>query len=384
MGATRRGFIKILGSSALILAPVGGFAITRTPAEALAPWKLAGGNHYADRRVRALSYAILAPNPHNRQPWIADLSEPGVTLYCDPDRLLPETDPYNRQITIGLGCFLELLRMAAADEGYRADITPFPQGSDDMRLDERPVAHIRFVKDRARSDILFGQVLKRRSLKEPFDTSRIISPKILDKLRAIGDDTVDMTVVNDETHLGKLRDLTWRAHLLESMTPRTMQESIDLMRIGKSEINANPDGIDLGGFFLEALAMSGELTREKLADQNSKAFKQGLDMYKAMMDSAMGYVWVTTPSNTRIDQLNAGRNWVRLNLRATSVDLGIHPLSQALQEYSEMDDLYVEIHDELGVGVQSDARIQMFGRLGYGPRAAPTPRWNIDTRVRGS
>ena len=38
------------------------------------------------------------------------------------------------------------------------------------------------------------------------------------------------------------------------------------MRIGKAEINANPDGIDLGGAFLEALSAAGLLTRETLAD----------------------------------------------------------------------------------------------------------------------
>ena len=91
--------------------------------------------------MRALSYAVLAPNPHNRQPWLVDLAEPDVaTLYCDLDRRLPQTDPLDRQITIGLGCFLELFVLAAAQEGYASAISLFPQGSATPRLDARPVA----------------------------------------------------------------------------------------------------------------------------------------------------------------------------------------------------------------------------------------------------
>ncbi len=390
MSTTRRGFIRIVGGSAVVVGASGyGFAATRTPTEALAPWKLAGGVGYSDPRMRALSYAILAPNPHNRQPWMVDLDTPGeATLYCDLERLLPETDPPNRQITIGLGCFLELLRMAAAEEGFFADITPFPEGMpeafDGGNLDARPVAHIRFVAGEAAPDLLFKHVLARRSLKVPYDTARSVSNAVLADLVTVTDDTVRVGSTNDPVRVERLRDLTWRGHHMESITPRTMQESIDLMRIGKAEINANPDGIALGGFFLEGLALLGQLTREQMADPNSAAFKQGLDMFKAIMASAMGYVWLETGANTRLDQLRAGANWLRLNLKATSLGLGIHPLSQALQEYPEMAALFAELHGELGVTdkAASGARVQMFGRLGYGPEIAGTPRWRIETRVR--
>ncbi len=131
--------------------------------------------------MRALSWALLAPNPHNRQPWLADLSEDGaITLYVDTDRLLPHTDPFNRQITIGLGCFLELLRMAAAEDGYRTDMTLFPQGSSATALDNRPIARIAMTADPAvERDPLFAWVFARRSNKEPFDTTRSLAPEVL-------------------------------------------------------------------------------------------------------------------------------------------------------------------------------------------------------------
>jgi len=383
MAFTRRSFIRIIGSSAVIAAAgTGYFAATRTPTEALEPWKLAGTG-YTDPRMRALSYAILAPNPHNRQPWMVDLgTENEAILYCDLERLLPETDPFDRQITIGLGCFLELLRMAAAAEGLVAEITPFPEGLPELRLDGRPVAHIRFVpSDEVLLDPLFAHVLQRVTNKEPYDTSRTVTDEVLGALLSASDDAVSVRATNVSEDLSMYRSLTWKAHLIEMTTPRTNQESVDLMRIGKDEINANPDGIDIGGFMLEGMNLAGLVTRETLADPNSTGFKQGLEMFKGIMASAMGYVWVKTEANSRLDQLNSGSAWVRLNLQATALGLGIHPLSQALQEYVEMKSLYEELHESLGaIGTQ---RVQMFGRLGYGPSVAPKPRWKIETRVIG-
>ncbi|MCC5973731.1 MAG: twin-arginine translocation pathway signal protein, partial [Rubellimicrobium sp.] len=139
MTLSRRKTLGIIGGGTIFAATgAAGFAVTRQPNTAHVPWDRAGD--YADDRMRALSHAILAPNPHNRQPWLVDLSTPDqVTLHADPDRLLPHTDPFSRQIVIGLGCFLEVMRMAAAEEGRGVTFDLFPEGSDELDLDARPV-----------------------------------------------------------------------------------------------------------------------------------------------------------------------------------------------------------------------------------------------------
>lgn len=56
------------------------------------PAKMA--NQQDDIRLKMLCYAILAPNPHNKQPWLVELSgEDAITLYIDREHLLPMTDP---------------------------------------------------------------------------------------------------------------------------------------------------------------------------------------------------------------------------------------------------------------------------------------------------
>lgn len=376
----RRKFLTLTGGGVILAAGVGvaGFAVTRTPDKALVPWAQAG-SLYSEPRKRALSYAILAPNPHNRQPWLIDLSkENRIILHVDTSRLLPHTDPFNRQITIGLGCFLEILRMAAAEDGYRVRMEAFPEGSGE-NLDKRPVAILSFEADETvKKDPLFASVMERRSLKVPYDMKREIPDADLGKLIALTNDDVQINGTNAAPKVSELRQLTNEATIVELHTHRANKESTDLMRIGKSEIEANPDGIDIGGPFMEALSIFGIFTREKVLDPTSSIFKQGQEMLLAQSGSAMGHVWLTTKGNSRLDQLNAGREWVRVNLTTTSLGLGLHPHSQALQEWPEMKVHYDKCHALLA---PDGGTVQMLGRLGYGEKIGPSPRWPLDTRI---
>ncbi len=377
----RRTFLVVAGGGVVVAAGAAGtgFALTRTPTKALAPWTEAG-LLYTEPRRKALSYAILAPNPHNRQPWLVDLSEPGrVRLLVDNTRLLPATDPFSRQITIGLGCFLELLRMAAAEDGYRVETVPFPEGSDPRALDHRPVAVATFVKDdTVTRDPLFRHVFERRSLKEPYDTSRIVSDDVLAALVRGANAGVFVGVTNKPAEVEALRELTAEALDIEIRTPHTFKESVDLFRIGKAEVNANPDGIDFSGAMFDVLAAVGMFSREAALDPTSTGYKQGYDAVLANANTAMGHVWLTTPSNTRRDQLDAGRDWLRINLAATALGVGTQPLSQALQEYEEMVALHERVHARLA---PEGGTVQMLARLGYGPDVPPSPRWRLDEKI---
>ena len=57
--------------SALVAAG-GVWRVTRVPQTAHQPWELAGPPP-EDVRLDSFRHAILAPNPHNRQPWVIRL-----------------------------------------------------------------------------------------------------------------------------------------------------------------------------------------------------------------------------------------------------------------------------------------------------------------------
>jgi hypothetical protein len=89
-----------------------------------------------------------------------------------------------------------------------------------------------------------------------------------------------------------------------------------------------------------------------------------------MAKSARAFGWIINSNKNRADQINAGRAYARMNLKATELGLGVHPWSQSLQEYPEMRELYREIHELIGQG----ETVQMLYRIGYAERIEPTPR----------
>jgi hypothetical protein len=148
-------FISIVGSTDVIVAadqtPIGQ---DKRPSTAIPVW---GESNLSklDIRRQLLSYAILAPNPYNMQPWLVDLSQPEhIILYCDRTRLRSQTDPLSLTVLIGYGAFLEHLELAASDAGYQIEITYFPKGllgyspQEWLKLkyiNDRPIASIRLM-----------------------------------------------------------------------------------------------------------------------------------------------------------------------------------------------------------------------------------------------
>lgn len=379
----RRTFLKVAGGSLLVAAGgVGVWGSTRTPTRALAPWRRAGAAAYADPRVKALSYAILAPNPHNRQPWMFELvGADSIVVLNDPSKMLPSTDPLNRQITVGYGCMLELLEIAARELGYEPTITLFPEGSSDDALDGRPVAQVKLAASPSvAKDRLFSWIPARRSNKESYDTTRSVDAKIVAEVLAAARPGAILGSTLDADRVSRLRELTLSAVRVEWSTHRCNKESVDLIRIGKREIEANPDGIDLSGPFMEALKAAGQLERDQMLDTTSATFKNSLAAYEEPFATSMGFVWLASPDNARASQIEAGRSWVRMNLAGTKAGLSMHPVSQALQEYPEMADLYAQAHGSLEVA--APATLQILARIGYGPTVAPSPRWAVEAKIR--
>jgi hypothetical protein len=68
----------------------------------------------------AAAYARWAPSPHNIQPWrLRILSETRCEVYCDPRRLLRQTDPTSAFTMMGMAIFVEYLSVALQPRGYR-------------------------------------------------------------------------------------------------------------------------------------------------------------------------------------------------------------------------------------------------------------------------
>jgi nitroreductase len=373
MSSRRSIVIGASGTLALVCAGLG-WRVTRKPRTATRPWTF-DPTPLPDIRLDALRYAILAPNPHNRQPWmIRMVGDDIVDLSVDLDKRLPETDPFDRQIMIGFGTFIELARIAAAERGVRIEMTPFPDGEPQPRVDARPIARLRFVRDpKTPRDPLFAAILLRRSNKSVYDMSRSVSPAQLARVADADGATAD------PKQIAVMRETILAAVRTEYATPTKHKESVDLIRIGHAEVDANPDGVDLSGPLIETGALVGAVNRESLADPSSSAYAQGRDGLNESYGSIPALVWITTPGNTRADQLEAGRRYVRANLRATALGLAMHPMSQSLQEYAEVAAQFAAIHRQCGA--PDGARVQMLARIGYAAPTDPAPRRPLESHM---
>ncbi|MEO1041865.1 MAG: twin-arginine translocation pathway signal protein [Pseudomonadota bacterium] len=383
----RRQFLRVGGASALVIgaAGAGGYFYLRGPGvgPATLPWRQAGRS-FGDPRLDALAYAILAPNPHNKQPWRFALEgDDQVLVHCDLDRRLPATDPYDRQITIGFGAMIALFRMAAEAAGHSVQVDPFPEGTDPLSLDKRPIARLTLAKGSAEEDPLFKNVLSRHTNRAPFNeqaVNRADAEAIVTAGQVPGDDSSDPGFILDPeemTAVKAIADESWR---IEHATYTTFKESVDVTRIGNREVAANPDGISLSGALFELFKRTGLVTRENMLTENSMAWTTARDGYLQSVNTARGFLTLTAMENTRLGQLVTGEQWLRMHLKATELGIAYHPLSQSLQEFEEMAVPYAAIHERLRPG----GIVHMLVRIGYAPDANPAPRWPLTAKLEGA
>lgn len=373
----RRDFIRILGGGTILAATT---ACAPAGPDPRAAWVHPGAGETETRR-KALAWAILAPNPHNMQPWIVDLSAPDeITLYIDRTRLLPVTDPFNRQIVIGCGAFLELLMMALAVQGYAATAAVFPDGEPQPLLDDRPLFRVTIARAGTTPDPLFSQILQRRTNRGPY-TDQAVSAGALAALSAsVPAGPAVLTVETAPPRVARLRALVYRGAEIEAHTPAAHQESVARTFIGAKDVAAHPWGISLDSPMMSALHGVGVLTKPKMATPGTQAYAEALKFLKAGADTARGFIWLITPDDSRAHQIAAGRAYVRANLAAAGQGLAMHPWSQGLQEYATQKPVQDALNRELA---PTGGRIQMLARIGY-PKAEvpPAPRRGLAAQLK--
>jgi hypothetical protein len=374
----RRRFIRVAGGGVVLAAGASAAGCSSAiPPEAIAAWQ--GPGSEPDVRRWILSYAILAPHSHNLQSWLVDLGVPNeITLRCDLNRLLPETDPYSRQIMMSHGTFLELLDIAARERGHRTEITLFPEGAfGPDKLDTRPVARIRLAADAtAPKDPLFAQILKRHTNRSVYDLARSIpaaawqamaeaaKPNLL-RFGFVGTEQADA--------LAQHRAIAAEAWRIELTTPRAILESFKVLRVGAAEVAQHRDGLSLMDPMVVWLNRSGLFDRSKAPGPGDFTTTSQIKDFNKKIDSTPGFLWMVTDGNDRITQVNAGRAYARVQLAATAQGVAMQPLQQALQEYPEQAKPYADIRRLLNAP-QPAQTIQMWARVGYAPDVSPAPR----------
>ena len=334
----RRDFIRIMGSGgSVVLMPSLLSGCSSADLAALEPWKVTD-NPNEDIRLRVLSYAILAPNAHNKQSWLIKLTGPAsFELYVDRNRLLPETDPPARQVHISQGTFIELAELAAREFGYRAKIDYFPNGMyKNTVVKNVPVASFKLVEDASiKPDPLFKVVKTRISNKRPYSDMPVADNALSDLANAVGKGHGQLTLSNDENRRKRLMQIASEAMKIETMSEARDNETLAMFRFNDAEIEKYRDGfgIDQSGTsgFMKWMVETFFISREEAMTDREAWGKEAIKLTNSQAESATAWGWITTTSNSRKDQLLVGRHYVRVNLAATALGLAQHPMSQVLQ-----------------------------------------------------
>jgi len=387
----RRRFLRILGGGSVLAAvPALPGCSSDLPVEALAAWQPPapvppGG----DVRPWLLAHAILAPHSHNLQSWLVDLREPGaITLYCDRTRLLPETDPHSRQILMSQGTFLELLHLAALQQGLRAEMELFPHGEYDPRQPPAPphthhaTARVRLVPDAgARHDPLFAQIFRRHTNRSAYALRAPEAQAVAAIAAACAAPGVRAGfALPGDARLPEHRAIARDAWRVELVTPRTMLESLQVLRVGPREIAQHRDGLSVNEPLPRLLAALGLFDRSKAPGPDDLAVTQQVQDFNAKIDATPAFFSLVSEGNDRAMQVRAGRAYARAQLAATAHGLAMHPLQQALQEYPEQAPHHAAVHALLGAAPGRET-VQMWARLGYAPPVGPAPRRGVPAHL---
>jgi hypothetical protein len=314
------------------------------------------------------------------QPWIIKLDPNDQNvfyLYGDPDRLTSEIDPPARQFTITQGTFLEYARLAAENLGYHANITLFPDGEYDLAgspesIRQKPAAKIVLTKTAAeKTDPMFDAMFLPGTNRSPYKSDPLSAEQINSLQAQNPGKEIKLQILQNPKDVAAIKSLALKAMDIETSVHRINALNGTLLRVNEYQKNSSPWGFSLdsqGASGLMLYVMQALLTIVPSLNNEQSARDLVLKNAQTALDHTPTYLLIASTTNTRANQIKTGMLYSRLVLAAQNMGLAMQPLSQALEEYSEMKDIYEKIHKEYA---NRGETLQMLARVGKSTTAAP-------------
>lgn len=365
--------LLLIASAALFIA--GGWL---QPRHYLQPWDKNYAGSFSDPRIRLAACGLLAANGHNMQPWIVRLdrnNENVFYLYADADRMSPMADPGARQMMVTQGTFLEYVSVAGRALGYPATINLFPDGTYDEQhlaqsMTAKPVARITLGRAAAQKTPLFDAVYIPDTNRTAYRPTPLTAAqkRAFEALQATDVKTI---VYGDPKNTTTLRKIALDSAVIEAHTARVMKEAGAIFRANEYQKNQTRYGFSFEGqgtSGLQLYFMQGLITLLPFLNSSSAASDLMIQSTRTELAHTPAYAMILSASNSRTDQVRSGMVYSQLNLTASSLGLAVQPVSQALEEYPEMQKQYTDIHDKYAPDGQT---IQMLVRVGTPTQSVP-------------
>lgn len=282
-----------------------------------------------------LKYAILAPSCLNTQPWRFESQDGCIKIIVDKSRWRKIADHDQRELYISAGCALENLLIAAEHFRYSHREIYGENGLAaiiNLDVGGKPSAF--------RGPDLFDAIPQRCTNRKIYD-GKTLPPEDLKRLQDVCvEEGLTLHLTADTEIKMKACELIKRAYAIQLRSPAFRKEL---------------------GYWLGQCLFADSWTKSKIAqmvETNINVGKSRARKFSELTRSSMAFGIIGSEKNDRFAQIEAGQVLERIWLQATSLGLGLHPVSQIL----ELPELKEEI---LKLLPNPDACPQIAFGLGY-------------------
>ncbi|MDD9302812.1 MAG: nitroreductase [Desulfobacter sp.] len=273
-----------------------------------------------------LYHASLAPSGHNSQPWCVRINDPREWVVgADQKRGLKVVDPENREMLLSIGAFLENLVQAAKSYGY------------DPRV--KVIGRSRFDQDLARVRLLaivpnqasLSRITLRRTVKSNLKPGEIGSADIKAFNKAVGDGFYYFP--RNSGHGRLMAESAVENFKRQFENKAAMEEAAFWTRLSDRDAKKFRDGLTTDGMEINGVIGWGVRTFMKSRDVTGETWrKKAVEKVAAQAGQGGGWVVITSRGNSVADLIDTGRRFQRMALLARERNIGIHPMTQSLEE----------------------------------------------------
>lgn len=325
----RRGFIGLaLGGTVLVGAGAGYLLSDKRN---LVRADLKPGNDQPDTlqpdEMEILFLASLAPNGHNTQPWfVSHLAPFHWIIGNDRRKWLPAVDPDQRETLLSLGAFLQNLEFAAESLGYVCGWSLLATTNQDERVME-----VRLTKIGARNSGPIETMKSRRTMRAGFSRDALSTEDLAHLVAGEPDSIHYLPVAGKEARF--LNEQTIEANRLQAYRDPAQQELADWVRFSSDEARKKRDGLTTGSMEIKGLAGWAVRNFYGKADVLKRGFRErGIDQVRREVSAAGGWILITSKETSVASLLETGRRMQRFFLKVRARGIGLHPMTQILEE----------------------------------------------------